>query len=438
MQINPHWTTNDASKLLSRTQAEWEPLNFETPLEVVLSWATLNTVQISTGLLAGPLFLYVAFRSGWYKQNAANLLSTQLCITSTVYAITIFMSRVTLLARREWSFMHCILDGTLHPFILSSYLIILLFTSLERYKAIVLSSKVELKFVWTATVIGWVVAGITTSAHWITITMPIISNAGIYCSPGFGLSGPALAFSIIDASLVVVNAFAILVAYGSIISKLRANYRQIKANRKQPLGGTSTAGEHRGSLFTRSMTTAPRFRDIFCSSSSRSRSRSESQSQSQSQTDAGTTSGFGTGSGSAAVAPVPVSTLGRSARTSVSPAVPVATSPDSIATKTKKPARDKDELFLLRTEALLLRRGILVFSPFSVTWFMLVAHITHMVSTGTRVPAWYDQVMFTAMCMGPTLEPLIILAVDRNFRREAGRALPWLNITRLFRSKSEK
>ncbi|KAI9183351.1 hypothetical protein H9P43_004268 [Blastocladiella emersonii ATCC 22665] len=88
-----------------------------------------------------------------------------------------------------------------------------------------------------------------------------------------------------------------------------------------------------------------------------------------------------------------------------------------LSSPSKRRRKQRSEMRLLRAEALLLRRGLLVFLSFSSTWIMFMIHLFHAWITGERIDANVDKVMTLVICGGVALDPLIIASQDRNFRR---------------------
>ncbi|KAI9183552.1 hypothetical protein H9P43_004470 [Blastocladiella emersonii ATCC 22665] len=413
MSRNPHWTTDSIGVLLGRTKAEWNPLEFATRIEDAVPLLYLNLVQAVIGTLTGGLFLFVAFKSRWFNANPANVLSTLLGISSFVYAATTLVTKAVLIADQQWSFTHCILDGSIHSFMLTSYLIVLFFASMERYMAIVVMKKMTIRFAWFAGGLSWAIGAANTAIHWAVAPNPVISNSGLYCCPGFDSSGYIFALSIVAINLIIINVVAIIVAYGGIIVTLRSNFRRLKSVRA-----------HNGPA--EKQVKLPRFRDMFRSSSSRGIPWTESEAS----------SGPHSNGGSSDTSPTSTITAPPSPRALLPAAAPSAVVPSPANSSKKKVAtKDKDELALLRTEALLLRRGILTFAPFSMTWVFFIALLVHSTGTGTRVPSWMDQVLNFWMCAGTAFDPLIILAVDKQYRSKAARLLPWLDFTAKSASK---
>ncbi|KAI9183605.1 hypothetical protein H9P43_004523 [Blastocladiella emersonii ATCC 22665] len=504
---NPHWTTDDIGVLLHRTLAEWQPLDFATPLEEAMPYYYVNMVQAVIGAFAGAFFLYVAIGSRWYRSNPANLLTLLLwyllsvaavpwptvltprgrSFNSFCYAVLIFVTKAAFVARREWAFAHCIFDGSTHTFMLTSNLFLMLFTSLERFMAIILLVKVKLNLVWFAGAIGWSMSALSTALHWIAGPTPVISNSGLYCAPGFGRAGYMFIVTVIDQCLILLNVVVIIAVYAGIIVQLRTNFRRAKSNRSKQLGVGLVSTDHGGGSggggagsrppaptgIRKSSTVVSHlasFRDLFRSTISRSvvgLSTSEVASDSESASGSGAAHS-GSGAGTPAAMPHASSAGDASPRPNrrVGDVPPPAaqqaellslpggpgpeSAPASAATSraqlpngsasalvlgprlavSKKPARRKDELRLLRAEALLLRRGVLVFAAFSLTWVFFVVHLFHALDSNTRVPSWLDQAMVFCICAGTTIDPLVILYMDRNFQREAAKVLkrvaPWL------------
>ncbi|KAI9216815.1 hypothetical protein BC828DRAFT_284773 [Blastocladiella britannica] len=457
----------------------WDPNAFAS-LPIANALNAIGLIQALVIVCLNSVLLWGGFNAN-VGFNAANQLSLVLCAGHLSYGVFLAISKMWFLVQQRWDFAHCVFDAGGNVFFISVSQTLLMLISVERFLCILKSIKLNSHQVGMAVFNAVVVVGLGNALfHLISVPRPFISASGLFCQPNFGGDSVfTVIFTWIDLVVMGANVGLIarapnVVVYSIIVRKLRLSFKKLNnmssVGAKKPVSSTpitasvvksteparetpslqshalSTPVAANGAILPLAVAPAgakvdppPRFvaRVRLASNMVAKKilgvvpmTNSIGSSSNAGSVGGGSSGGLESSAAESSVSPSAASpsVVGQSQISGVThgtwstvPWSPSGTPTTTSQQKRGKKAKAKDRLTI---EALLMRRGLVMFAGFVGTFILFFIQILATHVGQRRLSAVYDTFMCILICFSPIADPLIIFHMDRNFHAAIVKSLP--------------